>query len=120
MQIYVSGPACEAIVIPGRVTGNPYRLKTNEGRSFQGSIILGMGFVMTPDKALAIIDKDSRNGDVLFPYLNGEDLNSRPDQSASRWVINFRDWPLDRTQKGTWLDADEGTRAVGPRDGGGH
>ena len=32
----------------------------------------------------------------LFPYLNGEDLNSRPDQSPSRWVINFFDWPLDR------------------------
>ncbi len=25
----------------------------------------------------------------LFPYLNGEDLNSRPDCSASRWVIDF-------------------------------
>ena len=33
---------------------------------------------------------------MLFPYLNGEDLNSRPDQSASRWVINFFGWPLDR------------------------
>jgi hypothetical protein len=33
---------------------------------------------------------------VLFPYLNGEDLNSRYDQSPSRWVINFQDWPLDR------------------------
>ena len=33
---------------------------------------------------------------MLFPYLNGEDLNSRPDQSPSRWVINFFDWPLDR------------------------
>ena len=32
----------------------------------------------------------------LFPYLNGEDLNTRPDQSPSRWVINFFDWPLDR------------------------
>jgi hypothetical protein len=35
---------------------------------------------------------------VLFPYLNGEDLNSRPDQSPSRWVINFRDWPMERAQ----------------------
>jgi hypothetical protein len=30
---------------------------------------------------------------VLFPYLNGEDLNSRPDGSASRWVIDFNDRP---------------------------
>ncbi len=28
---------------------------------------------------------------MLFPYLNGEDLNSRPDASASRWVIDFND-----------------------------
>lgn len=32
-----------------------------------------------------------RNAEVLFPYLNGEDLNSRPDASASRWVIDFND-----------------------------
>jgi hypothetical protein len=31
--------------------------------------------------------------------LNGEDLNSRPDQSASRWIINFRDWPLERAEQ---------------------
>ncbi|MDR0989957.1 MAG: hypothetical protein LBL92_01105 [Propionibacteriaceae bacterium] len=34
---------------------------------------------------------DPRNAEVLFPYLNGEDLNSRPDASASRWVIDFND-----------------------------
>src|SRR5207247_3899189 len=47
-------------------------------------------------EAQALIDKDPRNRDVLFPYLNGEDLNTRPDQSPSRRVINFFDWPLDR------------------------
>ena len=31
--------------------------------------------------------------EVLFPYLNGEDLNQRPDASASRWVIDFNDRP---------------------------
>jgi hypothetical protein len=28
---------------------------------------------------------------VLLPYLNGEDLNSRPDTAPSRWVIDFND-----------------------------
>jgi hypothetical protein len=28
---------------------------------------------------------------VLFPFLNGEDLNSCPDCSPSRWVIDFND-----------------------------
>uniref|UniRef100_UPI003D8ECD08 type IIL restriction-modification enzyme MmeI n=1 Tax=Gordonia sp. B7-2 TaxID=3420932 RepID=UPI003D8ECD08 len=34
---------------------------------------------------------DARNAEVLFPYLNGDDLNSRPDSSAARWVIDFND-----------------------------
>ena len=35
----------------------------------------------------------------MFPYLNGEDLNSRWDCSASRWVINFHDWPIERAME---------------------
>ena len=27
--------------------------------------------------------------------LNGQDLNTNPDQSPNRWLINFFDWPLD-------------------------
>lgn len=79
-----------------RVSGKPFQLVANADKSFQGSIVLGMGFVLTPDEATELIAKDARNRDVLAPYLNGEDLNTRPDQSPSRWVINFKDWPLDR------------------------
>lgn len=81
---------------PGTISGTPFRLKANEGKSFQGSIVLGMGFVLTPEEAQSLIAKDARNEDVLFPYLNGEDLNRRPDQSPSRWVINFFDWPIEK------------------------
>jgi hypothetical protein len=109
---------------PGRVAGKPYRLKANEGKSFQGSIVLGMGFVMTPEEARALIARNPRNADVLMPYLNGEDLNSRPDQSPSRWVINFRDWPLKREaltlpggMKASWLLADERQRKAWLRTG---
>lgn len=81
---------------PGAVEGKPFKLKANEGKSFIGSYVLGMGFVLTPEVAEELIARDPRNTDVLFPYINGDDLNSRPDQSPSRWVINFQDWPLDR------------------------
>ncbi|MFI7298142.1 type IIL restriction-modification enzyme MmeI [Streptomyces sp. NPDC050121] len=57
-----------------------------------------MGFVLAPEQARELIERDSRNNDVLFPYLNGEDLNSRPDCSASRWVINFHDWPEEQAR----------------------
>ncbi|MGW2192753.1 Eco57I restriction-modification methylase domain-containing protein, partial [Streptosporangium sp. NPDC001682] len=81
-----------------RVSGNPYRLVSSSGISFIGSYVLGLGFTMEPDAARAMIERDPRNADVLFPYMNGQDLNSRPDFSGSRWVINFHDWPEERAK----------------------
>ncbi|MHB1535210.1 MAG: hypothetical protein ACYC1D_11515 [Acidimicrobiales bacterium] len=46
-----------------------------------------------------MIADDSRNREVLQPYVIGKDLNQRPDCSPSRWVINFRSWPLDRCEQ---------------------
>ena len=57
------------------------RLGENAGIAFIGCYVLGMGFVLDPDEAQAWIAEDPRNAEVLFPYLNGEDLNSRPDCS---------------------------------------
>ncbi|MEU4663656.1 DNA methyltransferase [Micromonospora chalcea] len=82
-----------------RVTGKPYRLAANADESFQGSNILGTGFLLEPEQAQELIARDPRNADVLFPYLNGEDLNGRPDCSARRWVINFHNWSLERAQE---------------------
>ena len=75
----------------GRAEGNPVRLIENAGIAFQGCIVLGMGFVIGIAEAQEWIAADARNAGVLFPYLNGEDLNQRPDASASRWVIDFND-----------------------------
>lgn len=105
------------LVVTGDLVGNPHRLKANEGKSFQGSIVLGMGFVLTPAEAHALIDKDPRNRDVLFPYLDGDDLNSYSDQSASRWVINFGNLPLERAATGSWLDCSPSQRVAWLRTG---
>jgi hypothetical protein len=78
--------------------GNPVPLKQNAKKSFQGSIVLGKGFVLTPQEAATLIAKDPRNKDVLFPYLNGDDLNNDPEQKPSRWVINFFDWPEEKAR----------------------
>jgi hypothetical protein len=87
------------LALPGSVSGKPFRLIANAGKSFQGSNILGLGFTMSSEEAERLIAEDPRNRDVLFPYLNGEDLNSRPDQSPSRWAINFHDWPIERAME---------------------
>ena len=53
---------------------------------------------MSKEEAEALINRDARNADVLFPYVNGEDLNSRPDSTGSRWIINFFDWPEEHAK----------------------
>ncbi|MFZ4792222.1 MAG: Eco57I restriction-modification methylase domain-containing protein [Candidatus Competibacteraceae bacterium] len=94
------------LTVPGAIAGNPFQLAANANKSFIGSYVLGMGFVLTPEEAQALIARNPRNKTCLFPYLNGEDLNSRWDQSPSRWVINFHDWPLHRQADGVWRMAD--------------
>ncbi|MXW23878.1 MAG: hypothetical protein F4Z96_04335 [Chloroflexi bacterium] len=75
------------------------RLVANAEQSFQGSIVLGMGFTMSPGQAEALIARDPRNRDVLFPYLGGEDLTQSPAQTPPRWVINFFDWPEEQARQ---------------------
>ena len=75
----------------GRAMGTPARLTDNSNVTYEGMKPYGQGFILTPDEAQEWIAADARNAEVLFPYLNGEDLNSRPDTSPSRWVIDFND-----------------------------
>ncbi|CAL9520124.1 hypothetical protein SUDANB176_03835 [Streptomyces sp. enrichment culture] len=81
------------LVPTSRASGTPYRLVANEAQSYIGSYVLGKGFVLLPKQARALIEKDPKNAEVLFPYLIGKDLNQEPGAKASRWVINFHDWP---------------------------
>ncbi|MCL1665452.1 hypothetical protein M2T78_14380 [Elizabethkingia ursingii] len=104
-------------------------LLSNKGKSFQGSIVLGKGFVLSHEQAEKLIKKDSRNKDVIFPYLNGDDLNNDPEQKPSRWVINFFDWDeekaktypdcyeivekLVKPERQRWKKDDEGNEIIG-------
>jgi len=93
-------PAIGADLEPvGRVGGRPQRLPENDNSAFIGSYVLGLGFTMTEEQARELIANDPRNADVLYPYVIGQDLNQRPDSSASRWIINFQDWPLTRAEQ---------------------
>lgn len=100
----------------GEVLGQPELLITNTGKSFQGVIVLGMGFTLTPDEATALIARHKSNRDVIFPYLIGEDLNGSPSQSAGRWIINFQDWPLERAESYPDCMAIVRERVKGERD----
>ncbi|MFM7447470.1 MAG: DUF559 domain-containing protein [Leptolyngbyaceae cyanobacterium] len=62
--------------LPNKTLGTPSQLAANQSKSFKGSDIYGMGFALSPQEAQALIDKNLANRTVLFPLLNGEDLNS--------------------------------------------
>ena len=95
----------DVAAITSRLSGNdestvgPFRLRASAGRGFIGATILGTGFILDTNDAQRLIQADRKNADVLFPLLIGDDINSRPDQSPSRWVINFHNWPLERAER---------------------
>ncbi len=72
----------------------PFSIIRNTGISFIGNYLSGMGFSLEIDEATKLLE-DNINKDIIFPFLNGEDLNSDPEMIASRYVINFFDYPLD-------------------------
>lgn len=74
----------------------PRRLAANAGVAFNGSKIYGQGFLLTAAEADAILQAEPHSAEVIRPYLSGDDLYGRPDRAPGRWVICFRDWPLER------------------------
>jgi hypothetical protein len=76
-----------------RMDSAPLRLEVNHGISFIGTYLWGNGFAISRAEAHDLLQNDGRNAEVLAPYINGKDLNESPCQRASRWVIDFREWP---------------------------
>jgi hypothetical protein len=94
-DIVVSGIATHLTELLS-VAGQPEALIGNQNQCFIGSYVLGMGFTMSRQEAEALAAEDSRNTDVLFPYINGSEFNSSPHQAEGRWIINFFDWSLEK------------------------
>lgn len=107
---------------------NPAVLSANAGKSFQGSIVLGMGFTFDDtDKSgvanpLALIpelvSKNPKNAERIFPYIGGEEVNDSPTHTHHRHVINFVDYPLRKSEHlDPWATADDKQRAAWLRVG---
>ncbi len=91
---------------------NPALLRVNEGKGFIGSYVLGMGFTFddADTKGVAnpisemqrLIAKDHRNGERIFPYIGGEEVNESPTHAHHRYVINFGE--LSEKEARAWPD----------------
>lgn len=83
----------------GRVEGLPIVLRENSRKSFQGCILLGAGFVLDVTERAALVKSDPVSARVIRPLANGDDLNSRPDASPSRFAIDFFGQTLEEAQQ---------------------
>jgi hypothetical protein len=91
----------------------PAPLRANAGRSFKGAVVYGMGLTFddTDAKGVAtplsemrrLIDKDPRNQEVIFPYIGGEEVYTRPTHVHHRYVIDFAERSEEDCRK-TWPD----------------
>jgi len=70
-------------------------LHENDRICFGGCKAYGQGFLLDPEEAAQWISEDPTNRGVLFPYLTGEDINSRPAVDAPRWAIDFNNRTRD-------------------------
>jgi hypothetical protein len=114
-------PVITAFLFHAGPDEDPARLEANAGKSFQGSIVLGMGFTFddtdTKGVANSLLDKNRlvgqnpHNAERIFPYIGGEEVNSDPAHNHHRYVINFEDFPLGRRNLSpAWEEATERQR----------
>ncbi|WP_286157409.1 Eco57I restriction-modification methylase domain-containing protein [Streptomyces somaliensis] len=71
----------------------------NSGIAFRGVVPFGAGFIISEEVARDWIAEDERYRDILFPYVNGQDVNNHPLHGSSRWIINFHDYSESEARK---------------------
>jgi hypothetical protein len=97
-----------AYLVEGENDDTPALLDENSNNSFQGVILLGMGFTFDDVAAangetepLSVMEElvvaDEHNAQQIKPYIGGEEINNSPTHSYHRYVIDFEDFPLCRS-----------------------
>lgn len=80
---------------------DPVPLSANDELCFRGVVIFGRGFILSAAETRELIMRNPHNGECVFPFLTGEDINGNPSCCFSRYVVNFgtktleeaREWP---------------------------
>ena len=106
---------------------DPLRLHGNAGKSFKGSVILGLGFTFDDSGAKGaanpitrvradeigkqgdrpfsmeeLVVKDAKNKERIYPYIGGKEINENPTHAYHRHVINFGQMTLEEATQ--WPD----------------
>ncbi|MFF7216897.1 DNA methyltransferase [Streptomyces sp. NPDC008238] len=88
-----------SLTLPSRASGNPYKLSASMGQASVGCQVTGLGFLLQPTEAQELIAADSRNREVVRPYLINDEVNGRPDSSATRWAVDFNEMTEGEARK---------------------
>jgi 23S rRNA G2445 N2-methylase RlmL len=89
---------------------DPKELRANSGVSFNGCAIAGVGFsfddreprASTVAEMHALVAKNERNSDRIFPFIGGDEINGSPTHEPSRYIIFFAG--MDLSEAGQWPD----------------
>lgn len=75
-------------------------LTANQSRAFQGPIPRSPGFILDQQEGSALLDRvDATYAEVVRPYLTSQDIALRPDQSPSRYAIDFGEMSLEEAAR---------------------
>ena len=77
--------------------GNPRRLYSNSKKMYLGSKFLGDGFILERDEGATLLGT-GKNSKVIFPLINGRELNNSVEEEFERYIINFWNWPQSKAK----------------------
>ncbi|MEU7380216.1 DNA methyltransferase [Streptomyces sp. NPDC042207] len=87
--VSLSGPITSSLNPETRTKSWVESLTRSQGMSFNGVNLIGDGFLVEQQQVDTWIRRRPESANVLRAYMNGQILNSRPDLTSTRCVINF-------------------------------
>jgi hypothetical protein len=105
-------PKISAFLFHAGGNSNPAPLVANLNKSFQGCVVIGIGFTFddTDSEGLAspiaemhrLLRKTPENQSCLFPFIGGQEVNDHPQHRHHRFIIHFGTRTLDEAKR--WPD----------------
>lgn len=74
----------------------PKKIFQYVSHAYRGINPRGCGFVINKEEFLSLIQNNPENRNCLYPFFNGENLNSSITLLPERYIINFFDWTYDQ------------------------
>jgi hypothetical protein len=99
-------------LFPKRYEFAPIALKSNGGKSFQGTVVYGMGFTFDDTDSSGVsssletmnglVIENPKNMERIFPFIGGSEVNESPTHLHHRYIINFANLTLAEASQ--WPD----------------